>query len=212
MPTASTTSESRLVTRSLRDHKVKPPRVRANGDGGKERGKAWRDRISIAALIAVIALLTGSVDLAYRLWPSLKKDPGNEHAADIAVLTMDKNVSYGNYRLRPGATPPPEGTSGNDIGNVIYLQMQTHGFKGSRARLRWFTYNADNGDRLPRPFSTGHKFRAKAPSNKSISQEWVPLPPHATGQLRKYRIRFELYDSDDALLAYDDSEAFTVAG
>jgi hypothetical protein len=159
-------------------------------------------------MIAVVALATSSVDLLYRLWPSLKKDPGNEHAAEIAVLTMDKNVPYGSYMRRPDATPAVEPTDPAAIGNVIYLQMQMHGFKGSRARLRWFTYNAENGTRLPRPFSTGHDFRAKAPSNKSISEEWVPLPK-AAATLKTYRIRFELYDADDVLLAFDDSEKFT---
>ena len=197
------------------DSDAAPPDAREEaGDAAARAGKrdvarSWRQRITITALIAVVALLTGSVDLVYRLWPSLRKDPGNEHAAEIEVLAMDKNVSYGSYMRRPGATAADQPIAAKTNGNVVYLQMQMHGFKGSRARLRWYTYNADNGVRLPRPFSTGHDFRAKAPSNKSISVEWVPLP-NAAASLKTYRIRFELYDADDVLLAFADSNSFTI--
>jgi hypothetical protein len=196
------------VTRS--QSKPKPAPVEAAPDDAKKPGKSWRSRITIAALVAVVALLGSSLDLLYRVFPSLKKDPGNEHAAEIAVLTMDPNVTYGSYRRRPNASTMA-GTDPTANGNVFYLQMQMHGFKGSSARLRWYTYNDDNHERLGAPFSTGRNFRAKAPSNKTISEEWVPARARTSivSPLHHYRIRFELYDSDDVLLAYADSAKFT---
>jgi len=197
------------VTRSQSKPAPAPP-IEAAPDKAEKAGKPWRNRITIAALIAVVALLSSSLDLVYRAFPSLKKDPGNEHAAEIAVLTMDPNVTYGSYRRRPRTTAIP-GTDATTNGNVFYLQMQMHGFKGSSARLRWYTYNDDNHERLGVPFSSGHNFHAKAPSNKTISEEWVPMRARHSfmSALHHYRIRFELYDSDDVLLAYAGSDRFT---
>lgn len=172
-------------------------------------GFRWLKRITLTALIAVVALIAGGVNLVYELWPGLKSDPGLQHSAQIAVLAMDKNVTYGAYRLRPGATPnpKPEPELSTD-GNIFYIQMEMDGFKGKRAKLRWFTYDANNGDRLKFPFSSGHTFKAKAPTHKSISQEWVQLPEPAR-HLKTYKIRFELYDSSDLLLAFADTQTFT---
>lgn len=169
----------------------------------------WLKHITVTALIAVIALITGGVNLVYQLWPDLKSDPGLQHSARIAVLAMDKNVTYGAYRKRPGSTPnpKPEPDASTD-GNIFYIQMEMDGFKGKRAKLRWYTYDANNGDRLLSPFSSGHSFKAKAPTHKSISQEWVQLPNPAR-HLRTYKIRFELYDSSDVLLSFADTQTFT---
>jgi hypothetical protein len=172
---------------------------------GRRTATRWPSRLSLAALVTLVALITGAVNLAYLFWPDLKRDPGIENAAELTVLTMDRNVSYGAYRGRPGVTPPDPAPSDAVVGNVFYLQMEMRGFKGRAARLRWFTYNAENGDRLRRPFSTGHTFKAKAPTNKSISAEWVQLPRDSG----TYLIRFELYDGNDVLLAFADSLKFT---
>jgi hypothetical protein len=180
-------------------------------DGGADgrRRFSWLNRITVTALIAVVALITGGVNLVYQLWPSLQSDPGLQHSARIAVLAMDKNVTYGAYRLRPGATanPKPEPANSTD-GNIFYIQMEMEGFKGSHAKLRWFTYDANNGDRLKFPFSSGHNFKGKAPTHKSISEEWVQLPKPAP-HLKTYKIRFELYDSGNVLLSFADTQTFT---
>lgn len=171
--------------------------------------RRWLNRITVTALVAVVALITGGVNLVYELWPNLRSDPGLQHSARIAVLAMDKNVTYGAYRFRPGATPNPKPEPDNSTdGNVFYIQMAMDGFKGKQAKLRWFTYDANNGDRLKSPFSSGHSFKAKAPTHRSISEEWVQLPKPSR-HLKTYRIRFELYDSGDVLLAFADTQTFT---
>jgi hypothetical protein len=157
--------------------------------------------------VALVALVAGGANLVYMFWPNLRADPGLQHTARIALLKMDKNVLYSAYLRRPGSTPstsPPADHS--TFGNVFYLQMQMEGFKGKRAKLRWFTYDADNGQRLPRPFSTGHSFTSKAPTQRSITQEWVQLPQELGSH--RYWIRFELFDSGDVLLAFADSRPF----
>jgi hypothetical protein len=187
--------------------RTEPPSERngpSNGSGNRAR---WWNRITITALVALVALIAGGANLVYMFWPDLRADPGLQHTAQIAVLKMDQNVPYSKYLRRPGSTastrPPADPMT---YGNVFYLQMQMEGFKGKRAKLRWFTYDADNGERLPRPFSTGHNFKQKAPTQRSISEEWVQLPQEA-GRHR-YWIRFELFDSGDVLLAFADSRPF----
>jgi len=158
--------------------------------------------------VALVALVAGGANLVYMFWPDLRADPGLQHTARITVLKMDKNVRYSAYLGRRGSTPstsPPADPS--TFGNVFYLQMEMEGFKGKRAKLRWFTYDDQNKQRLNKPFSTGHSFKAKAPTQRSISQEWVQ-PPKEAGT---YWIRFELYDSGDVLLAFADSRAFPIA-
>jgi hypothetical protein len=175
------------------------------GSEGRER---WWKRITITALVALVALLAGVANLVYMIKPGWRADPGLQHTARIEVLKMDKNVYYSAYLQRPGSTPstsPPADRS--TFGNVFYLQMEMEGFKGKRAKLRWFTYNADNGERLPKPFSTGNNFKQKAPTQRSISQQWVQ-PPQRAGT---YWIRFELYDSSDVLLDFADSRPFSIA-
>lgn len=201
------------VTRLLANTKRRPSRTlrdpEAADDAALEvpasaRGR-WHDRITVTALVALVALITGAVNLAYQLWPSLKSDPGIENSAEIAVLAVDRNVRYDHYVRRPGAARHSDPPDPSTYGNVVYLQMEMHGFKGKQAKLRWFTYDANNGNRLRYPFSTGHTFRAKAPTNKSISEEWVQLPRRSG----TYSIRFEIYDGDDVLLAFVDTPKFT---
>jgi hypothetical protein len=188
-------------TRPARDGR----RKREQQEQPEARPSRWPNKVTLAALVTVVALVTGGVNLVFLLWPSLKSDPGLQHSAQIAVLAMDKNVTYRNYLQRPASTPATPPPDPSVYGNVFYLQMEMEGFKGKRAKLRWFTYDANNGARLPRPFSTGHKFKAKAPTHKSISQEWVQLPPDSG----TYKIRFELYDGGDVLLAFADTAQFT---
>jgi hypothetical protein len=182
-----------------------PPSARGEGAVApappRER---WWSRITVTALVALVALAAGVVNLVFELSPGLRSDPGIHHSAQLTVLAMDKNVAYGDYARRPGAVavsaPPPAGRGGNGG----YLQVVMQGFKGKRARLRWFTYDSA-GNRLPRPFSAGHSFRGKAPTDRSVSEEWIQLPE----QTGTYRIRFQLYDADDVLLAYGDTSEFT---
>jgi hypothetical protein len=187
-----------------------PPRDRDAVAEPAEASARWSKRITIAALVALVALVTGGANLVYMFWPDLRADPGLQHTAHLAVLGRDANILYSAYLQRPGSTPTVPAPAPGTPGNVFYLQMEMEGFKGKSAKLRWFTYNADNGERLPRPFSTGHSFKAKAPTSRSISEEWVQ-PPNEPGTHR-YWIRFELYDSGDVLLAFADSKPFTTFG
>lgn len=171
---------------------------------GADRQRRPRGRLSIAALVALVALVTGAVNLAFQLRPELKRDPGVEHWADMAVVAIDKNVPYADYLKRPGASREAE-VSGATVGNVVYLRTEMHGFKGQAARLRWFTYDEENGQRLPAPFSTGLTFKGRAPTAKSVAEQWVPMPRRSG----TFVIRFQLYDSDDRLLAVAEGPKFT---
>jgi hypothetical protein len=185
-----------------RDSASSSPRTDRHGP----RASRWVRRISLTALIALVALATSAANLLFEFRPDLRRDPGIENSAEIKILRMDPNVEYRAYLKRPGALRNRGRIAQKEVGNVIYLEMRMHGFKGRSARLRWFTYH-ENGYRLPAPYSTtAHSYKAKAPSNKSVTQEWVPMPFDEG----RYWVRFELYDSDDILLAFVDSKPFDV--
>jgi hypothetical protein len=162
----------------------------------------------IALGSALIALVVSVPTGLYTFWPSLCPDPKSKVAATVETLALDRNVTYGQYLNRPphhsirGADPA-------DNGNVFYIRATVEGFKREEVRVRWFTYEATNQDRVEKLGSTApleEIFRPQAPVNTQIAQVWVPTPTD-TGD---YFVRFELYAAGNVLLSFVDSAAFHV--
>jgi hypothetical protein len=192
--------------------------------GSKETAESRRVRMSVTALVALVgALLAAAISgttLAFTLLPGLKPDPKEKVGADLAVLALDKNVDYGEYRERPGRKIDVEANPRkHHPGNVFYLRAHIEGFKRGSLRLQWFTYNPD-GERRPRSgIEAGEKtvFEPDAPINTQVAQIWVREPGSfdldgewdSDANDFPYFVRFELY-SDDVLLAFRDSPKFHV--
>jgi homospermidine synthase len=171
-----------------------------------------RKRLSTATLVtlvgAILAALISATNLSFELWPGLKPDPKEKLGADLAILTLDKNVTHGRYCDRLGesavACKNPKAS-----GNVFYLRAQIEGFKRESLNVSWFTYG-DNGRRLPggpqkRSASEDVIFEPRAPINTQVAQVWVE-DPNESG---RFFVRFELY-SHGVLLAFVDSGRFKV--
>jgi hypothetical protein len=164
----------------------------------------------------MLAALISGTTLTFELWPGLKPDPKEVVGATLAVLRLDKNVKYGDYRERvprrdtraPIAKHP---------GNVFYLRAQIEGFKRETLHLKWFTYDP-NGHRRADPGggrSEESVFEPGAPINTQVAQVWVREPGQFVDGLwepdpGEYFVRFELY-SGDVLLALEDSPRFRIA-
>ena len=164
-----------------------------------------------AALVgAVLAALISGVTLLFTLFPEWRPDPRERADASVLALAFDRNVTQRDYYHRVGAVP--EACTEEQLrrfGNVVYLQADAAGFKRSEVGLRWYTYDANNGRRVPGVRSNNSEttvFRPRASVNRQVAQVWVPTPL----QGGTYFIRFELYGGG-VLRAFVDTEPFDVA-
>jgi hypothetical protein len=178
-------------------------------------------RISVTALVALVgALLAAAISgttLTFALVPGLKPDPKEKVGADLAVLALDKNVDYREYKQRPGRHIDVD-ASPNHPGNVFYLRAHIEGFKRESVRLKWFTYDP-NGERRAgsRKEATEQSiFEPDAPINTQVAQIWVREPggfdqygEWDSDADNGYFVRFELY-TGDVLLGFKDSSKFNV--
>ena len=176
--------------------------------------------LSVAAVVtlvgAMLAALISGTNLTFELWPGLKPDPKEKVGASLAVLRLDKNVVYGDYRERVPRVAV-RGPTADHPGNVFYIRARIEGFKRETVHLKWFLYEP-NGER--RAGGGGGRseesvFEPDAPINTQVAQVWVREPGQFLDGLwepdpGKYFVRFELY-SGDVLLAFDDSSPFRVA-
>ena len=184
----------------------------------KRRGGEGLSAAAFVTLIgALLAALISGTNLTFELWPGLKPDPKEKVGASLAVLRLDKNVDYGDYRKRVPrrATRAP---IAEHPGNVFYLRAQIEGFKRETVHLKWFTYDPNGERRSDRGGGRSEEsvFQPDAPINTQVAQVWVREPGQFLDGLwesdpGEYFVRFELY-SGDVLLALIDAPRFRVAG
>jgi hypothetical protein len=131
------------------------------------------------------------------------------------VLKVDRVVTYGDYRVRPGGHVGVNAKA-EDPGNVFYLKARIEGFKRETLRLRWFTYDPSDQRRRGSggEASAEALFKPEAPANAQVAQVWVKEPGRLIGRVWDsvpgvYFVRFELY-SGDVLIASKDSPSFEV--
>lgn len=164
---------------------------------------------SLVALVSALVALVVSVPTGiYTLWPALSPDPKTKVGATLETLALDRNVTYGRYLARSPARRVP-GAAPGDLGNVFYLRAMIEGFKREELRVRWFTYEALNQQRIDGLGSTNaleEILRPQAPVNTQIAEVWVPTPV----QTGDYFVRFELYAANSVLLSFVDSAQYHV--
>jgi hypothetical protein len=172
-----------------------------------------RSRLQMTALVTLIgAMLAAAISgttLVFELWPGLKPDPKEKVGGKIENLARDLNVPFGAFLARSGRKPRP-GADLKEVGNVFYVRAETEGFKRETVRLKWFTYNKDNDERLAGLRSSEDAeslFKPQAPIDTQIAEVWVPTPSDPGN----YYVRFELY-SGEVLLAFIDSKPYESIG
>jgi hypothetical protein len=176
-------------------------------------GTRQRSRLQTTALVtligAILAAAISGTNLVFELWPGLKPDPKEKVGGKIENLARDLNVPFGAFLARIGRHARP-GADLKEVGNVFYVRAEIEGFKRETVRLKWFTYDDNNEERLP-GLRSGEDaeslFRPHAPIDTQIAQVWVPTPSDPGN----YYVRFELY-SGDVLLAFVDSKAYESIG
>jgi hypothetical protein len=185
-----------------------------------ERG--GRDRLGSAAVLTLIGALLAAVisgtSLTFELFPSLKPDPKAQVGADLAVLQLDKNVDYSDYKGRVGRHIDAD-VRPDHPGNIFYLRAHLEGFKRESVRLKWFLYEENGQRRFGSQREAGEQsiFEPDAPINTQVVQIWVREPGRFVSGFwdadagDDYFVRFELY-SEDVLLAFKDSPKFDIRG
>jgi hypothetical protein len=161
-----------------------------------------------AAAAAVLSITT----FLFTLHPEWVPDPRQRSDAEIEVLALDLNVTQREFFERMDWTVPAACTDEqlSRYGNVVYIQVDIAGFKSDSIGLRWFTYDAGNGERVDRYHSSDREttvFQPRAPINRQVARVWVPTAlPNVDSS---YFVRFELY-SENVLRAFVDTDDFDV--
>jgi hypothetical protein len=158
-----------------------------------------------AAIVAVTAASQVVVPLAFSLFPSFIPDPASRVSAQLRVLAVDSNVTYGDY-LRDIGAKPPRGAQGTlrAVGATAYVSVRVQGRKHRHLDLFYSVYNARTRVRYRQPpRARASYFRADTPNDRWISPTRVPRP----GAFDRVFARLQLYDRG-AMLAFADTPVY----
>jgi hypothetical protein len=174
-------------------------------------------KLLVTGATALVLLGSSLVGLMFAVWPALKPDPRDVVGARATVLTIERNVTVRDWLTRTTNSRQDlarrvrawERQAGHtDIhGELAYVRLSLHGFKGDQVRVRWSIYY----DRSRRPASHGTLdpipdtiVTPAAPANEFVIEQWMqPVP----GPVR-YFARFELRTKDGQLLDLAQSGPF----
>lgn len=157
--------------------------------------------------------------MVFDLWPELRPDPRSELGSDASVVAVERNVTRDEYLRRRYPSPSDyqrrrreeiaqaQGqVAGLRIhGELAYVRVKLHGYKGSRVVVRWSIYDARRQTRITQAKSES-RWTGDAPTDRFIDEIW--LEP-AFGSHRRYFVRIEVREPHGVLLAMADSEPFT---
>jgi hypothetical protein len=151
-----------------------------------------RRRLPGARLVGAVAAVVVVATALFALWPLIKPDdaPATK-AASLSNLTLDRDVSFGQYLDRKGMTRKPYGPAElARRGAFITFQFRVEGYRGKRLPLRWLLFDARTGDLLTQ--SRDYALTPAANTDQGTWDFfWIPLP---RGHER-FSIQVQLYDN-----------------
>lgn len=175
--------------------------------------------------VALVALVSSAVALAFTLWPGLAPDPGTTYRAEVAVFAIERGVTFEEYLHRVAFSPvryrerraqilhalgtPPGEQAGmlTLAGQLVYVESTVEGFKRRSVTLRWSLYDARSRRRVPGPSFAdrpAQRLDLDAPTDRTMQLVWIPPPPSSG----PYFVRVGLYDQRETLLDLADSRPF----
>lgn len=185
----------------------------------RPRRRRFSTALTVTALTAGVALLSGGIGLVFDLWPGLRPDPHTERSSSERIVAVDRYVSRLDYLRR--RYPDPRAfqrakahelslaagqSAGLKIkGELVYIQVAIHGFKGGHVTLQRSVYDEVSRQRVV-PARTESLWTGAAPSDQWIAEMW--LGP-VVGPRRKFFVRAEIRDDQGVLLAIADSRPFS---
>ncbi|MEA2370636.1 MAG: hypothetical protein QOH12_1030 [Solirubrobacteraceae bacterium] len=176
-------------------------------------GAAWRN------LGTAVAVIEGSVLLAFTLWPGLAPDPGTIQAASVSVETVDSHVSLYHFdQYYPAQlkslTSRARRQAKTAFGSVVYLQVKIQGKKHGNVTLSYVSYDSATRSEIPDSGGVSEGFQPNNPSDEWIAPVFVfdPVPPPSAGLPPKhFFVRLRLFDGN-VLLAFADTPQLTRGG
>jgi hypothetical protein len=194
-----------------------PARVEAPSKPRRDRTH-WPGALVVTAATAVLALASGVTGLVFDLWPSLRPDPRTQLGSEAAVVAIDRYVTRDEYLRRrfPGAAAyrrarrreveRAQGQVGGMgiAGELAYVSVTVHGFKGRRVNVSYSIYDARRQVRRT-PAHTEARWTGDAPNDQFMDEIW--LEPVFGGRER-YFVRVEVRGPNGVLLTLADSRPF----
>jgi hypothetical protein len=171
-------------TQKRRSHAKPIPRKRPTYSPG------WGHRVfglarSGWAAIPIAATLIG---ISFTVWHELHATPRTRKAA-LSRLTLDRNVSFGQYldRIESPRTPY---TAKLLARRGIYLEFDISitGFEGKRLPLRWILLDQRSNNLVNQ--AEALRIRPRAEDDAGTWFTWVPIPKSD----HTYVVRLQLYD------------------
>ncbi len=158
----------------------------------------------LGAAVSTIATIAGLV-LVFA--PGLKPDaPAPEKGAAFSDVTVDKNVSLGDYLRRiDGSLSGYTDQQLRRRGAIVAFHVTITGHKGEDLPLRWGVYSADDGAQVYREKAT--TLTPEAAVDEASSQVWTPLP-RGRGP---YYVLLQLFEEDD-LVTINQARSSTFPG
>jgi hypothetical protein len=163
-----------------------------------------------ATVGVLLALGVSGTTLYYDVQPEKRPVVPTKVSAELTVLAVERNVSYGDYlRLHLHASKQElanarkNGLAGFPV-DVVFVQAEIEGLRDRDTTLRWWLYDG-RGRRMPFDDVDEHRrapHKQETLSDRFIFPVWVSVPKDAAGSF----VRVELYVRD-VLLAMVDSPA-----
>lgn len=192
---------------------------------GRGRRSPWAVlRMAGPGSIALVALASSAIALAFTLFPRLAPDPGTTYRAKVAVFAIEPGVTFGAYlhriafsrsRYRERRDELLQGEPRSSVaaalrlpGDLAYVASTVEGFKHGSVSLRWSLYEARSGRRVHgESFADvpAARLDLDAPTDRTMQLVWIPSPPPGRGP---YFVRVGLYDQNDTPLDIADSRCF----
>ena len=138
----------------------------------------------------VLGSVSSVLGVVFLLAPELKPEPRARVAGELQILQVDRDIAWGEYldRTEQNAGPCDPPDARNRLGQVIYVRLETTGFRRRRTQLRWSVFRGGRS-RVANPYYRNKvAFDNEATVDRAVYAAWVPLPPDRN----EYRIRFEL--------------------
>jgi hypothetical protein len=156
----------------------------------EDRDLAERAARRGAAAAAALGLVAAAVAAFVVAWPSIKpSDPPATKAARLSHLTLDRDVTFGQYLDRKGFSRDPyQPSTLAQRGAFVAFDFRITGYDGKKLPLRWQLVDARTGDQLDQ--SKALSITPAANTDQGSWDVWVPLP---RGRRRLY-VQVQLYE------------------
>lgn len=112
-----------------------------------KRGGSTATRGSLEMVATVVGILGGIAGLAVQFVPGIGVHEARTPSAAMEVRDVNARITHGEYTHKTHGRMPP-GDDGDEVGNVIWLEVRLEGYGDKRPMLQYASYDPDLGQAL----------------------------------------------------------------